>query len=157
MQLEELVKALRDNPGKGVTFELPNGDTVPAHFHVTEVGKMQKDFIDCGGNPRQNVSCTIQVWTADDVEHRLTTTKLYTIICKAAYFLTATMPVEIEYQQDALSMYTLAGLSVTDTDVNLYMLAKNTTCLAPDRCSISPEQFPQPGKKARCCGGSCGC
>lgn len=29
-------------------FQLPNGSFVPNHFHVTEVGKVSKHFIDCG-------------------------------------------------------------------------------------------------------------
>ena len=31
-----------------IAFQLPNGDLVPGHFHVTEVGKITKNFIDCG-------------------------------------------------------------------------------------------------------------
>ena len=31
-----------------LAFELPNGSLVPNHFHVTEVGKVTKHFIDCG-------------------------------------------------------------------------------------------------------------
>jgi len=34
-------------------FELPNGNLVPNHFHVTEVGKVAKHFIDCGGMIRK--------------------------------------------------------------------------------------------------------
>lgn len=30
-------------------FKLENGNSVPEHFHVTEVGIITKDFIDCGG------------------------------------------------------------------------------------------------------------
>ena len=32
-----------------IAFQLPNGELVPSHFHVTEVGKITKHFIDCGG------------------------------------------------------------------------------------------------------------
>ncbi|MGA8855051.1 MAG: DUF6428 family protein, partial [Christiangramia sp.] len=34
---------------KEIAFQLPNGQLVPEHFHVTEVGKITKHFIDCGG------------------------------------------------------------------------------------------------------------
>jgi hypothetical protein len=33
-------------------FKLENGQLVPAHFHITEVGKVSKHFIDCGGTIR---------------------------------------------------------------------------------------------------------
>ena len=31
-----------------IAFMLPNGKLVPSHFHVTEIGKISKHFIDCG-------------------------------------------------------------------------------------------------------------
>ena len=34
---------------ENVTFKLENGSFVPEHFHVTEVGMITKNFIDCGG------------------------------------------------------------------------------------------------------------
>jgi Family of unknown function (DUF6428) len=33
-----------------VNFKLPNGTLVPLHFHITEVGRISKHFIDCGGD-----------------------------------------------------------------------------------------------------------
>ena len=36
-----------------IAFQLPNGSLVPSHFHVTEVGKVSKHFIDCGGSIRK--------------------------------------------------------------------------------------------------------
>ena len=30
-------------------FQLPNGQFVPAHFHLTEAGYVTRDYIDCGG------------------------------------------------------------------------------------------------------------
>jgi hypothetical protein len=37
---------------KNIAFKLPNGTLVQPHFHVTEVGRITKDFIDCGGKVR---------------------------------------------------------------------------------------------------------
>ena len=34
---------------ENVEFQLENGTFVPEHFHVTEVGMITKNFIDCGG------------------------------------------------------------------------------------------------------------
>jgi len=36
-----------------VNFILADGTAVPEHFHVTEVGLITKNFIDCGGTVRQ--------------------------------------------------------------------------------------------------------
>ena len=40
---------LADNPIGGDPFEVAGRRFRPAHFHVTEVGRVRKDFIDCGG------------------------------------------------------------------------------------------------------------
>jgi len=42
MRLSEIKTAL--NYLKTIEFILPNGDAVPAHFHVTEVGLVKKTF-----------------------------------------------------------------------------------------------------------------
>jgi len=67
MNIREFREALGRNPGAALHFMLPDGDFVPAHFHITEVGRVRKDFIDCGGTVRSATSCLFQVWVADDV------------------------------------------------------------------------------------------
>ena len=59
-----------------VEFILPNGDKVPEHFHVTEVGKIEKTFVDCGGALRKEAVINFQLWLADDYNHRLSAQKL---------------------------------------------------------------------------------
>ena len=39
-QVKTILKKLQK-----ISFQLPNGDLVPKHFHVTEVGKITKHFI----------------------------------------------------------------------------------------------------------------
>ena len=63
-----------------VAFVLPNGNFIPKHFHVTEIGVVTKDFIDCGGTLRQEKSVNFQLWTADDFDHRIAPQKLLDII-----------------------------------------------------------------------------
>ncbi len=48
---------------KKITFQLPNGELVPNHFHVTEVGKITKNFIDCGGTLRREEVATFSFGT----------------------------------------------------------------------------------------------
>ena len=54
-----------------IHFKLPNGTSVPPHFHVTAVGKVSKHFIDCGGKVRKEATVNFQLWEADDCQHRL--------------------------------------------------------------------------------------
>ena len=78
MNLSSLKKFLET--ANHLTIQLPNGSLVPAHFHITEIGLLSKHFIDCGGTVREEKVATLQLWTADDVEHRLSPTKLHSII-----------------------------------------------------------------------------
>ena len=62
------------------TIQLPNGTLVPAHFHITEMGLLTKNFIDCGNTIHEEKAITFQVWFAGDLEHRLAPSKVFKII-----------------------------------------------------------------------------
>ncbi len=115
-----------------VIFQLPSGDLVPTHFHVTEVGKITKDFIDCGGTRRQEEVVNFQLWTADDIDHRLEPQKLLDIISLSEQILgIGDHEVEVEYQADTIGKYNL------DFDGSKLILTnKHTDCLAKDDCGI---------------------
>ena len=99
MNLDAFVTVLTGNPHAALHLMLPDGSFVPAHFHVTEVGRVQKDFIDCGGTIRSTTTCVLQVWVATDSHHRLDTTKLAKIIqIGTPLFPSMTLPVEVEYE-----------------------------------------------------------
>ena len=83
MTLAEFLTVLADKPSATIHMMLPDGEFVPAHFHVTEVGRVHKDFIDCGGTVRSVTSCVVQVWVAGDTEHRLEASKLVNILRSA--------------------------------------------------------------------------
>src|SRR5436190_2538549 len=113
MTLETFRNVLADNPDSGIHLMLPDGDFVPAHCHVTEVGRVQKDFIDCGGTVRSTAACVLQVWVADDTDHRLDTTKLAKIIKMAAPLLKGDdLPVEVEYENGLVSQYPVTAAEV---------------------------------------------
>lgn len=139
MTIGELRAILTAAPDAGLHLMLPGGEFVPAHFHVTEVGRVQKDFIDCGGTTRSVVSCLLQVWVAEDLDHRLTTSKLAAILKLAAPLLASDeSPVEIEYEREAVSQFPLAEAEVTPSGVLLVLGTKHTDCLAKDRCGVTP-------------------
>ena len=138
MNLKELIGVLEENPDKALHIMLPDGDYIPDHFHVTEVGLVQKTFIDCGGTKRELKSCLLQVWVANDFEHRLQTTKLLKILNLALPMLGCdAVPVEIEYEGDFVSQFPLAGAMTAAAGVLLSLNRKHTACLAPDKCGVS--------------------
>ena len=82
-----------------IAFQLPNGELVPSHFHVTEVGKMSKHFIDCGGIVRNEEVANFQLWEANDYDHRLHPEKLLHIIeLSEAKLQIPDLEIEVEYQ-----------------------------------------------------------
>ncbi|QDU20127.1 DUF6428 family protein [Urbifossiella limnaea] len=138
MLLSEFTTLLTAHPAAGLHLMLPDGDFVPAHFHVTEVGRVAKDFIDCGGERRSTRSCVLQVWVADDTAHRLLAGKLARIIQLGAPVLGADdLPVEVEYDAGVITQLPVTGAEVTPAGLLFHLGGKHTACLAPDRCGVS--------------------
>ena len=91
-----------------IGFQLPNGALVPNHFHVTEVGKITKHFIDCGGTVRNEEVVNFQLWNANDYDHRLHPEKLLNIIELSEKVLEIEdLEIEVEYQSDTIGKFGL--------------------------------------------------
>ena len=107
MKLSEIKSKLKQS--KSIAFQLPDGSLVPNHFHVTEVGKVTKNFIDCGGTVRKEEVVNFQLWEADDYDHRLHPKKLLDIIELAQKMLNIEddLSIEVEYQGDTIGKYGL--------------------------------------------------
>jgi hypothetical protein len=134
MKLSEIKKILTDI--EAVNFQLPNGTFVPEHFHVTEVGLITKNFIDCGGTVRKETVVNFQLWDANDFEHRLKPQKLIHIIELSEKVLgIEDFEIEVEYQDTTIGKY--------DLDFNgqdFQLVNKKTACLAQDQCGIPTEK-----------------
>ncbi|WP_418510707.1 DUF6428 family protein [Corallibacter sp.] len=122
-----------------IAFQLPNGSLVPSHFHVTEVGKVSKHFIDCGGTVRHEDVVNFQLWNANDYNHRLHPEKLIHIIelSEKTLDINNNLDIEVEYQGETIGKF---GLDFDGT--NFLLTTKQTDCLAKDNCGI-PEKKPK--------------
>ncbi|MEM7479349.1 MAG: DUF6428 family protein [Planctomycetota bacterium] len=138
MQLQFLKKLVHDSSEfEGVRILLPDAQALPPHFHLTEIGKVSKDFVDCGGTRRQRTNCVLQTWVADDKDHRLLRDKLIAILGKATDLgLTGEEEIEFEVQQQTLSMFALQAGEIVDGVLELRLSTTQTQCLAPDRCGV---------------------
>ena len=117
-------------------FQLPNGEFVPAHFHITEVGNITRNFIDCGGVQRQENKLNLQLWVASDKDHRLKPTNLLNILQLAEKQLgNSNIEVEVEYQQSTIGRYKLAFNGAVFQLINT-----QTACLALNQCGIPQEK-----------------
>ena len=140
MKLNEFKTALAEHPEATLRFLLPNGESVPAHAHVTEVARIEKRFIDCGGTLRHDLMCRLQTWTANDYEHRLTAKKLLGILNKAASFLsTDDMEVDVEHEVQFISQFPLDSVELDGSQLLLKLTERHTACLALDKCMPPPK------------------
>jgi len=137
MNVREFQAALAAHPGVAMHWMLPDKSFVPAHYHITEVGRLQKDFIDCGGTVRSTKACVLQVWVADDTDHRLAAGKLAGIMEVAAPLLgSEELQVEVEYESGVVSQYPIGRAEATPSGLLFELGTKHTACLAPQKCGI---------------------
>ncbi len=143
---------------KSIQFALPNGKLIPEHFHITEMGKKTKHFIDCGNTIRKESLISFQLWYANDYEHRLTPEKLFKIIAASEpLFENENLELEVEYQTDL----TIGIFGLEFRDGIFQFTEKYTTCLATDHCGIPTEKLKVPlknlGKTNSCCSPESNC
>jgi Family of unknown function (DUF6428) len=138
MILRELKAALRQNPEHRLTIIFPDGDPIEPDFHVTEVGYVTKNFIDCGGTKRSSSACVLQTWiAANDKEHRPLAGKLAKILDLAGDLVPSDdLPVEIEYEGCNIVQYPVVQLASSDGEIRLSLGKKHTDCLAKEACGL---------------------
>ncbi len=131
-EVKENLKTLNE-----VNFELPNGTIIPNHFHITEIGLISKNFIDCGGVIRKEDVINFQLWEAGDYDHRLAPQKFLKIIeISEKAFNLPDLEIEVEYQQNTIGKY---GLDFNGK--SFVLTPKLTACLAQDSCGIPSEKL----------------
>ncbi len=128
MKLSELKNSLVHM--QELLFVKENGTTVPKHFHVTEVGTITKNFIDCGGTLRTEEVINLQLWNANDTDHRLEAQKLLKILNLAEQKLgMKNEEIEVEYQGESIEKL---GLELRNGQ--FVLTNKQTACLAMELC-----------------------
>lgn len=139
MKLSEVKIVLKNLDTIG--FQLPNGELVPRHFHVTEVGKITKAFIDCGGVVRNEAVANFQLWNANDYDHRLHPEKLLNIIELSEKVLGIDdLEIEVEYQSQVNNLETIGKFGLDFDGKNFTLTTKQTNCLAQDQCGVPKEK-----------------
>jgi hypothetical protein len=134
MKLSEFKQKLQEI--SELKFSLSNETLIPAHFHITEIGLINKKYIDCGGTFREELKINFQIWVAQDIDHRLSPQKLLHIIQASSTILEEyDTEIEVEYQMETIGKYDLAF------EHDQFILEpKFTNCLAQDQCGIPIEK-----------------
>lgn len=134
--ISELKAALSATPDLPLTVIWTDGEPIEPHFHVTEVGRVQKDFVDCGGTVRRLVTCLLQTWVGEDLDHRITAGKLLKAFEHAAPVLGGEdLPVELEYETCNVVQLVVASVRKETDRVVLQLGSKHTDCLAKELCA----------------------
>ncbi|HTH50163.1 MAG TPA: DUF6428 family protein [Candidatus Limnocylindria bacterium] len=145
MKLSDLKTQLARHPEHTLRFVLPDATKVAAHAHVTEVARIEKHFIDCGGTLRADEFCRLQLWVADDLEHRLTAGKLLGVLEKASrsgVLKGDDLDVDVEHDLQFITQFPLASVEPLPEELLLHLTTRHTDCLAKDRC-LPPLSSPQ--------------
>jgi hypothetical protein len=156
MKLSDFKKHLSNTPS--LRFLQQNGELVPVHFHITEVGLITKHFLDCGGDVHTEKLANVQIWVANDFDHRLEPKGLLKIIELSNKVLgNEDLEVEVEYQTETIGKY-----SIEMQGNNFVLIAKQTDCLAKIKCNIpQSKQKLQLGElvgaNESCCAPGSGC
>lgn len=140
-----------------INFVLPNGNKIPCHFHITEVGMTTKQFTDCGNTFRISKTATFQLWTSVDFYHRLEPQKILKIInATDKMFEGEDLEIEIEYQLDTIGKF---GLEFSNDE--FVLTNTKTDCLAKDNCGLPVEKIKTKigewKEKTACCGVDSNC
>lgn len=138
MKLSEFKNHLLGAPEHELRFILPDGDAIPVHAHITEVGRVDKNFVDCGGSRRSVSNCTLQAWVAEDDEaHRFAPGKLAKVIEMATpIFRGDDLEVEIEYEDCSITQFPIVDAEVSEGILTFKLGSKHTDCLAKEVCAV---------------------
>jgi hypothetical protein len=150
MTLHDLQNALEANPKRFLRFVLPDGDYIPAQGHVTEVGHLVRNFIDCGGLTGKEEKVVLQTHVGKDTDHRLRTDRFAKILRLGDRVIpSAELDVAVEYDCCVIAQYPIAEAAPEGDHLNLILQRGRTQCRARERRDSQTA--------ARCCTTSAAC
>jgi hypothetical protein len=150
MKYEALRKALERYPTTLPRFILPSGDYIPAHAHVTEVGHVARNFIDCGGLTGKEERAVLQTHVGNDTDHRLRSDRFAKILDLGNRVIpSADLDVDVEYDCCVVAQYPISEARPDGVYLNLILRRGRTQCRARERRESEA--------KADCCGTSAAC
>ncbi len=134
MTFHDLENALEANPELFPRFVLPDGDYIPPHAHVTEVGHVVRNFIDCGGLTGKEEKVVLQTHVGDDADHRLRSDRFATILQLGSRVIPgADLDVDVEYDCCVVAQYPIGEATPDGEHLNLILQRGRTQCRARER------------------------
>jgi hypothetical protein len=140
MKLADLRAVLEKHPDTFPRFILPDGGHIPPHAHVTEVGHVAKNFIDCGGLTGRTETTLLQTHVGQDTDHRLKSDRLVKILQLGERVLpNDQLEVEVEYDCCVVAQYPVSEVKLAGQHLEVVLGKRHTQCLAQERARTQPE------------------
>jgi hypothetical protein len=140
MTLQDLQNTLEANPKRFPRFVLPDGNYIRAHIHVTEVGHVIRNFIDCGGLAGREEKVLLQTHVGNDVDHRLRSDRLVKILQLGSRVIpNADLNVDVEYDCCVVAQYPITEATSDGEHLNLILQRGRTQCRARERREAETE------------------
>jgi hypothetical protein len=144
MTLADLQNALEANPNWFLRFVLPDGDSIPAHAHLTEVGHVVRNFIDCGGLTGREEKVLLQMHVGRDSRHRLRADRVAKILQLAKRVIPrVNLEVAVEYDCCVVAHYPITEVRPAARHLELLLSRGRTQCRA--------REAGEPKRTAACC------
>ncbi|MGB9476332.1 MAG: DUF6428 family protein [Candidatus Udaeobacter sp.] len=150
MTVHDLQVVLEANSKRSPRFILPNGDSIPEHAHITEVGHVVRNFVDCGGETGREERIVLQTHVGNDTGHRLRSDRFAKILRLGNRVIpSADLDVDVEYDCCVVAQYPIIEARPEGDHLNLFLQRGRTQCRARQRRDSETA--------ARCCVTSTAC
>ena len=150
MRLKELKSAIQQHPDTFPRFVLPDGAYIPSHAHVTEVGHVVKNYIDCGSETGKEEKVLLQTHVGNDTEHRLRSDRFAKILELGERVLpTDQLNVEVEYDCCVVAQYPISEVKREGAHLDIILQRGRTQCRASERREAAVNEA--------CCGATAAC
>jgi hypothetical protein len=134
MKLSQLRSALQRHPDTLPRFVLPDGDFIPAHAHITEVGHVTRNFIDCGGVIGRSETVLLQTHVGQDVDHRMRSGRFAKILALGDRVLPHDqLDVEVEYDCCVVAQYPIDEVKPGVEHLDVILGSRRTQCRDRER------------------------
>jgi hypothetical protein len=134
VKLSDLRTVLEQYPETFPRFVLRDGEQIPAHAHITEVGHVVKNFVDCGGVTGKSETVLLQTHVGRDTDHRLKSGRLAKILELGRRVLPHDqLEVEVEYDCCVVAQYPVEEVTRDGEHLDVHLANRRTQCLAQVR------------------------
>jgi hypothetical protein len=133
------LQQLRANPNAPLMFTLPNGQSIPEGYHLTELKSVNVQAMDCGGQADAWNETIIQLWSAPEGEpgRQMTGQKFLEITDQVVKVVPVNMQAQLKIEYglggEPAAHYRIGSLALEAGILNAQLQPLAVSCKARDR------------------------